>query len=41
MEINWGWGGSIEEQLNDYGCKFDKNKVKRIESNITRLYGYP
>lgn len=31
MEINWGWVGSIEEQLNDYGCKFDEKRVKRIE----------
>lgn len=31
MEINWGWGKSIEEQLNDYGCKFDEKRVKRIE----------
>lgn len=31
MEINWGWDKSIEEQLNDYGCKFDEKRVKRIE----------
>lgn len=31
MEINWGWDKNIGWQLNDYGCKFDKNKVEHIE----------
>lgn len=31
MSLNIRSGRSIEEQLNDYGCKFDEKRVKCIE----------